>query len=77
MSLAEGKRLFGGKAVIGGFANGPGSLLHSGSEADIRAYTKDLLAHSGRKGVIVGADCTVPPDISLERFQWVREAAGL
>lgn len=76
VGLNEGKRLFGGKAVIGGFANGAGSLLHAGSEADIRAFTKGLLSDTGKKGVIIGADCTVPPDIGLERLEWVRKAAG-
>jgi uroporphyrinogen decarboxylase len=76
VSLAEGKRLFGGKAVIGGFANGKGSLIHQGSREAIEAYTKGLIAGSGRKGVIVGADCTVPSDIDLARLEWVRDAAS-
>lgn len=76
VSLAEGKRLFGGKAVIGGFANGKGSLIHTGSREAVESYTDGLLAGSGRKGVIVGADCTVPSDIELARLEWVRSAAS-
>ena len=35
-----------------------------------------LLAEAGREGVIIGADCTVPSDIDIERLQWVREKAA-
>jgi uroporphyrinogen decarboxylase len=76
VSLAEGKRLFGGKAVIGGFANGKGSLIHAGSRESIEAYAAGLLSGSGRTGVIVGADCTVPSDIDLARLEWVRAASA-
>ena len=75
ISLAEGKKLFGGKAVIGGFANTAKGLLYTGSKEEIQAEAKRLLAEAGRTGVILGADCTVPKDISFERFEWVREAA--
>ena len=76
VSLAEGKRLFGGKAVIGGFANGKGSLIHQGSRDAVESYTAGLLSGSGRKGVIVGADCTVPADIDLARLEWIRASAN-
>ena len=75
VSLSEAKKIFGGKAVIGGFANGADGILYSGSKAEIQAETKRLLSEAGRTGVILGADCTVPKDIDFERFEWVREAA--
>jgi uroporphyrinogen decarboxylase len=76
VSLGRGKALFGGRAVIGGFANVPGSLLESGSRAEIEAFTADLLAEAGRTGVILGADCTIPSTIDLERLEWVRLKAA-
>jgi uroporphyrinogen decarboxylase len=76
VSLAEGKRLFGDKAVIGGFANGKGSLIHAGTREAVEAYTDGLLSGTGRRGVIVGADCTVPSDIDLSRLEWVRARAS-
>ncbi|MDR1972579.1 MAG: uroporphyrinogen decarboxylase [Treponema sp.] len=75
VSLGEGKKLFGGKPVIGGFANTTEGILYRGGEAEIKAETRRLLGESGRAGVILGADCTVPRDIDLRHLQWVREAA--
>ncbi len=76
VSLSQGKRLFGGRAVIGGFGNTRESLLYKGSREDIEAYTQQLLEDAGKIGVILGADCTVPGDIDLSRLQWVREKAA-
>ncbi|MDR2352458.1 MAG: uroporphyrinogen decarboxylase [Deltaproteobacteria bacterium] len=76
VSLKEARDLFSGKVIIGGFPNTPGSLLTTGSEEEIRNFTKGLIKDFG-PGLIVGADCTVPNDISLERLSWVREAARI
>ena len=76
VSLKEGKRLFGGRTVIGGFGNTKQSLLYSGSKGDIEQYTKELLEDAGTAGVILGADCTIPPDIDLNRLAWVRDKAA-
>jgi len=35
------------------------------------------LAEAGSKGVLLGADCTVPDDFDLERLDWIRQAAVL
>ncbi|GMO48085.1 MAG: uroporphyrinogen decarboxylase family protein [Treponemataceae bacterium] len=75
--LGEGKKLFGGKPVIGGFGNTENDVLYNGSREAVAAETAKILAEAGRAGVILGADCTVPPDINYERFEWVREAGGL
>jgi uroporphyrinogen-III decarboxylase len=75
ISLAEGKRLFGGKAVIGGFDNTSNGVLYSGSKEEIEAFTEKLLRESGTIGIILGADCTVPGDIDLNRLDWVRKKA--
>jgi uroporphyrinogen decarboxylase len=74
--LGAGKRLFGGRAVVGGFQNIPGSIIHQGTEAEIKAKAREILAESGRVGVILGADCTVPSDTELRRLEWAREAAA-
>ncbi|MHC6203400.1 uroporphyrinogen decarboxylase family protein [Breznakiellaceae bacterium SP9] len=75
LSLNSGKELFGGRPVIGGFANTKDSVLYKGSKDEIQAQTRRLLSESGRQGVILGADCTLPRDINLEHLRWVREAA--
>jgi uroporphyrinogen decarboxylase len=76
VSLREGKAIFGGAAVIGGFANTEDSLLYRGTREEIEAFTEKLIAGSGRRGIILGADCTLPDDVALERFDWVRKKAG-
>jgi uroporphyrinogen decarboxylase len=75
ISLGEGKRLFGGRPVIGGFDNTVRGLLYQGSEAEIKAETRRLIREAGGTGLILGADCTLPRDLDLRRLQWVREAA--
>jgi uroporphyrinogen decarboxylase len=74
VSHKKGKKLFGNRAVIGGFANTPGSLIHSGSKEEISAFARGLIEKAGRTGVAIGADCTVPSDTPLEHFEWVRQA---
>jgi uroporphyrinogen decarboxylase len=75
VSLIEGKKLFGGNAVIGGFSNTKNSLIHKGSREEIQQFTRDLIRDTGKSGVIIGADCTIPNDIDLSHLMWVREAA--
>ena len=77
VSLPQGQELFHGKAVLGGFENGKQSLLYGGSKAKLQEETKRLLDEAGRRGVLLGADCTVPDDFELERLDWIRQAAVL
>jgi len=75
VSLEAGKEIFKGKAVIGGFANLKDSVLSAGTKEEVQKETKRLLDNAGRKGIILGADCTIPRDIDFQRLEWVREAA--
>ncbi len=77
ISLAEGRKLFGGRTVLGGFENGKDGLLYTGSQAAIQDETNRLIAEAGKEALIIGADCTIPSDIEAERIQWVRQAASL
>lgn len=76
LGLAEGKKYFGGKAVIGGFDNVKEGLLYSGTKEEIEAYVEKLLQDAGKEGIVIGADCTVPGDIDIERLKWVRDKAA-
>lgn len=76
LSLKKGKEYFGGKPVIGGFNNVKEGLLYSGSREEIEKYVEELLEEIGTTGVIIGADCTVPSDIDIERLKWVRDKAA-
>ena len=73
--LEEGQKIFKGRAVIGGFGNTAKDVLYSGTREEVEQETKRILVQAGRTGVILGADCTVPPDIDRRRFDWVRDAA--
>jgi len=75
MNLAEGKKFFGGKCVLGGFDNRGNSLIVNGTKDEIFAFTKKTVAETGTTGVMLGADCTLPGDINKERIAWVVEAA--
>ncbi|MFA6905170.1 MAG: uroporphyrinogen decarboxylase family protein [Sphaerochaeta sp.] len=74
VSLKEGKRLFPGKTVIGGFSNTEEGILFSGTKQEIQKYTHAILEGIGHEGVILGADCTIPPHTDLEHLNWVRDA---
>lgn len=73
LGFKEGKAYFGSKAVIGGFDNVKDGLLYSGTREEIEKYVEELLEGAGEEGVIIGADCTVPSDIAIERLKWVRD----
>lgn len=73
VGLAEGKKLFGGKPVCGGFAQA--ETIYTGTREEVTAEVAKYLDEVGQVGVMLGADCTVPTDIDDERLKWVRQAA--
>lgn len=73
--LEEGRKIFGGRAALGGFGNLETEVLYNGTKEEVQAETKRILDYAGRQGIIIGADCTVPRDTDWQRFEWVREAA--
>lgn len=74
MTLPEGKKFFGGKCVLGGFDNRKDGILYSGTKEEVQKEAVRLVTEAGDIGVIIGADCTLPSDIPVERMKWVREA---
>ncbi len=76
VSLAKGKEIFNGKPVLGGFDNGPDSVLYNGSEAELRKEVHQILDETGTRGVALGADCTISADISRERLERIRAFAA-
>lgn len=73
VSLAEGKKIFHNKPVLGGFDNNAGTLLYNGTKEEIQAFVRDTLEEAGTAGICFGADCTVSEDIEPERIQWIRD----
>ena len=76
IKLSEGKKIFGGKAVVGGFDNTKDGVLYKGSKEEIESSTEEIIRDAGQIGLIIGADCTVPADIDLQRLNWVRDKAA-
>ena len=64
-----------GCTVWGGFDNRPGSFLYTASKEEIESKTAELIAQGGKKGYILGADCSLNGALPDERIRWVAEAA--
>ncbi len=76
MSLEEGRARWG-KTIIGGMANHKGSLV-DGPEEAVREEVQGIIKKFGRKGFILGADCTLSSDQDLELMRAaIHEARSL
>ena len=73
-SLEEGKRLFPGKTVMGGLAN-HGGVMIEGTEEELVEEVKRIIYQTGRLGFILGADCTLPAEVSYDRIRAAVHAA--
>ena len=73
VSLSQGKKMFGGRPVFGGFAQD--TVIYTGTEQEVKEAAWKILDECGQVGVMLGADCTVPNDIDDSRLEWVRQAA--
>ena len=74
MALPQGQVFFGGRCVLGGFDNRPQGVLYAGSKEEVMAEARRLAAQMPGPGVILGADCTLPATVDVQRFQWVVDA---
>nr|WP_236023830.1 uroporphyrinogen decarboxylase family protein [Bifidobacterium miconis] len=80
LSLIEGREFFGGKTVMGGFeTHWDGTtrrgIIYTGTHDEIRNYTRSLILDHGKRGLILGGDCTVDAAIDWNHIRWVLEAA--
>ncbi len=73
-SMEEGRKLFGGKTIMGGLPNHHGVLV-DGNKEQIQAEVKRIVDDFGKKGMILGADCTLFTDQDLEKVRIAAEAA--
>lgn len=74
-TLGEGKKLFKNKVVFGGLGITKDDILYKGTKAEIQAEVHRLIDEVGTEDVIIGADCTIQRDTSLEHILWATEAA--
>ena len=76
LGLHQGRRFFNARSVLmGGFDNRPCGILHWGEEAQIKAYTRQLIENAGMGRLILSADCSVQKDTPVEHLRWVAEAS--
>ena len=69
------REFFGGRAAWGGFDNRRCGVLYRGDKKAIEEETRRIIALGGKKGFILGPDCSLPDDIDPEHIKWVLETA--
>ncbi|MBE5761364.1 MAG: hypothetical protein E7334_05150 [Clostridiales bacterium] len=74
MDIQEAKDHFG-VTVWGGFDNRPGTFLYTATREQIEEEVKNLISKGGKKGYILGADCSLDGSLPDEKIAWVVEAA--
>ena len=74
MDIGEAKKRFG-CTVWGGFDNRSGTLLYTASREEIEQAVHALIEQGGKRGYILGADCSIHDELPEERIRWVVEAA--
>lgn len=72
-SLAEGRDLVGGKAVMGGVAQR--TTLLKGPAGAIRHEVEEAERQTGGVGVIIAPGCSVPPRVRAENLEAMVQAA--
>lgn len=83
LPLEDGRFFFGDRAVLGGFetlhlneeCTDYKGLLYHGTKEEIQKFTKDTILRFGKRGLILGGDCTIGAYLDHERIRWVIEAA--
>ena len=74
MDIQKAKEHFG-CTVWGGFDNRPGTFLYTADRAEIEKEVENLVAQGGKKGYILGADCSIHSELPEDGIRWVVEAA--
>lgn len=77
VSLKDGKALFGNRAVVGGLPNTNTGILYTGSKEELELFIEKIIEDSGKTGLILAADCSLPFDINWERLLWVKEKLSI
>lgn len=71
--LSDGKKLFN-RTILGGLDNR--GIIVDGSLEEIRQSVHDIITDFGPKGLIIGADCTLPTEIDIANIRAAVEATG-
>ncbi len=71
---AQIREFFHGLPAWGGFDNRVGKLIQVGSEDEVKAEARRLIELGGRKGFMLGPDCSLP-FMDYHRVRWIVDAA--
>jgi uroporphyrinogen decarboxylase len=74
--LSEGRKLFPKATLLGGFDDRAGVLV-DGSRTQIENEIDTIIQTAGRNRLIIGADCTLPPDVAIWRLRAAKNHAHL
>lgn len=69
--LVDGKKLFD-RTILGGLDNR--GIIVNGTPEEIRQSVHDIITDFGPKGLIIGADCTLPTEIDIANIRAAVEA---
>lgn len=72
VNLSDGRELFG-RSVLGGLNDRSPAIL-GGTREEIANEVAQVVSQAGRDGLILGADCTLPTNVSNERLRMAIEA---
>ncbi len=83
LPIPEGRFFYGDKAVLGGFETlhlnksmtEYQGILYTGTKEEVQNYTRELIRFCGKRGLMLGGDCTIAAFLDYERIRWVVEAA--
>lgn len=73
LSLKSGKKLFN-RTVLGGMDNR--GVIVNGSQVDIEKAVHQIIRTVGPRHLILGADCTLPTEISIDHIRAAVEATA-
>jgi uroporphyrinogen decarboxylase len=74
LSLKEGHELFK-RPVVGGM--GDRGIIVDGSPEAIQGAVREIIADFGSRGLMIGADCTLPTDIDVNNIRLAVEATAM
>lgn len=80
LSLEEGRLYFGGRTCLGGYethwdGKRQEGIIYNGTKEELQDYTRKLILNHGKRGLMLGGDCTIDANIDWERIRWIVEAA--
>jgi len=80
VDLFSGRFFMGGRTILGGYKTLWDETGHTGEiydlpKEELQAYTREMILEYGKRGLMLGGDCTIDSKLDWERIRWIVEAA--